>query len=1110
MPLERLPDDTIDETQRAEDARIAKARAKATSPTRKAGTWTETEERATSKGVEVQEKTYRDDELIRSRSYIKGKGRITPTKPSKPVVVPRGASPSEVASSSLQQSLEKIEGDLTGKETSAELQSKVNRAVRKAVEDTGGRFTPGKEMTVLRRNMGRQFVGRWTAQAAIAGLGGLAAALRSGLSVKRAEAAGYEPDDIQGVRKFVETTVVVGPDKEAVSKEDFAKLTEEDQRLLERQGTVEFRRLAKIRAQEFAEATVVVGPDKEAVSKEDFAKLSKEDQRLLRRHGTVEFNRLANIRSQEFAEAGVSGTGLPTSSAEQKRLANVIEYLSKFETVEDALVAGVNPETLHDVGVLDPDIARSRAFVDGLTQKERGISKDKGFEAVIKERERLNNVIEYLSKFETVEDALKAGVGTETLLSVDISPLDIKRAEANLKQADVTLPRAKELPGFLEPTQRVSGLKVDSPFFTQQIQAIYAREGPPVLGYLLKPAQTQKAFYKMRELEDFQAKVSILATKIDSLAEEIGPKEHALGVVRMGPAAEKARVEAELRSLVMVQALKDARKQVNVGPLGMTLKEFDDKVDSLQKEIRRRQDDLTKVFEAVPQFGPTRAFQAKETELKALHSEMADLLKAERRWESQTPEERYSDFLMKSGLHYSQSDADAAIIAMLYLVPVGAAIRAISTALKPATRLAIGRINPMSRQLGDKLRPLLESEEGFLAIQGLQVAKEVAPKTKLKEIPITREGWDAIQKALKERKSALTKQEIEALLRKASRVRGRPETPGSSKPTTPDIDPKYLTRPWVEMMAQLTTKAAQRRLLARIPILQRAPVIDAARRNAIEAALVRQGRIQEVLLRKALPARVTPLRLPSIRLATGAVIAPVALPTVLPTAMPATTTPPKTKTVVEITSVPRLKVAPSTGLRAVAVPASVTPLAMPKVKPISLTKTTVTARPQPKAEPVAKLTPVPVPKPTPKPTPKPKPTPTPPPTKTAAPTGRLTRPRLPTKLPGGPGVLPPPFLLPGGKSLPPGQYPREVEWNQGQVTVTLDLDTGQRKFRERTGGSLKPGKSFKVVRIDTTPPKSKQFDMGVVTVHANEKGLRFSHRRVLSKRTRNPFKKRGL
>jgi hypothetical protein len=91
---------------------------------------------------------------------------------------------------------------------------------------------------------------------------------------------------------------------------------------------------------------------------------------------------------------------------------------------------------------------------------------------------------------------------------------------------------------------------------------------------------------------------------------------------------------------------------------------------------------------------------------------------------------------------------------------------------------------------------------------------------------------------------------------------------------------------------------------------------------------------------------------------------------------------------------------------------------------------------------------------------------------------------------GRPFPLPPPFRLPGDKSLAKGRYPREVTWLQGFTRITVDLDTGKRQTRHVTTPGAPRG-TFKVTRTDRTPPKAQTFDLGFENIVVTGKGIRF-------------------
>ncbi len=100
------------------------------------------------------------------------------------------------------------------------------------------------------------------------------------------------------------------------------------------------------------------------------------------------------------------------------------------------------------------------------------------------------------------------------------------------------------------------------------------------------------------------------------------------------------------------------------------------------------------------------------------------------------------------------------------------------------------------------------------------------------------------------------------------------------------------------------------------------------------------------------------------------------------------------------------------------------------------------------------------------------------------------------------------YKLPGGKSLPPGVYPREVAWTQGFVQITLNLDTGARRTAlTRKRGT--PKTTFAVTRTDKTPPDEQRLRMGFERLHVTSKSLSFAlDRQRAQGRNGNPFKRR--
>jgi hypothetical protein len=111
------------------------------------------------------------------------------------------------------------------------------------------------------------------------------------------------------------------------------------------------------------------------------------------------------------------------------------------------------------------------------------------------------------------------------------------------------------------------------------------------------------------------------------------------------------------------------------------------------------------------------------------------------------------------------------------------------------------------------------------------------------------------------------------------------------------------------------------------------------------------------------------------------------------------------------------------------------------------------------------------------------------------PTERRVQPGRPSRLAEGKPKAPYRIDIPGRPpvELPAGKFPREVEWKQGLVKWTFDLDTGRRKTT-RTTKPGSPADTFRVTRMDDTPPNQLSINMGIVRLLVNEGGLRFTRR----------------
>jgi hypothetical protein len=87
-------------------------------------------------------------------------------------------------------------------------------------------------------------------------------------------------------------------------------------------------------------------------------------------------------------------------------------------------------------------------------------------------------------------------------------------------------------------------------------------------------------------------------------------------------------------------------------------------------------------------------------------------------------------------------------------------------------------------------------------------------------------------------------------------------------------------------------------------------------------------------------------------------------------------------------------------------------------------------------------------------------------------------------------VAPPPPFVVMGRRLPRGRYPRVITWSQGFTQWTMDLDTGRRTPAQRKREWKKsPYRSFRVLKHDTTPPKRRIVEMGVVDILVTPTGI---------------------
>ena len=136
---------------------------------------------------------------------------------------------------------------------------------------------------------------------------------------------------------------------------------------------------------------------------------------------------------------------------------------------------------------------------------------------------------------------------------------------------------------------------------------------------------------------------------------------------------------------------------------------------------------------------------------------------------------------------------------------------------------------------------------------------------------------------------------------------------------------------------------------------------------------------------------------------------------------------------------------------------------------------------QPSQSPASGPSPAPVPEPIPVPTPTPTPTPTPPPTRPGYPP-YPTRPLEPRgRAKGGPKVIP--LLLPDGRPLPPGQFPRVIEFAMGKTIVQRNLTTGATDYRVNKGNPTRsPQETLVVVSTSRTKPRRQRLDLGIVDI----------------------------
>ena len=173
------------------------------------------------------------------------------------------------------------------------------------------------------------------------------------------------------------------------------------------------------------------------------------------------------------------------------------------------------------------------------------------------------------------------------------------------------------------------------------------------------------------------------------------------------------------------------------------------------------------------------------------------------------------------------------------------------------------------------------------------------------------------------------------------------------------------------------------------------------------------------------------------------------------------------------------------------------PVTRPTTQPITRPTTQPVTRPT--TQPVTRPTTQPVTRPTTRPTTQPVTRPTTrPTTRTTTPPRATTTPppRITTTTP--PRIVPPTFNLQDGLRLRRGEYPREVEWFQGDLRFTQDLITGNRQveFVEHPHQG-KPSETFRVIATSQQIPNEQRIDLGDTDVHISQQGIQFRPSKTL-------------
>ena len=98
----------------------------------------------------------------------------------------------------------------------------------------------------------------------------------------------------------------------------------------------------------------------------------------------------------------------------------------------------------------------------------------------------------------------------------------------------------------------------------------------------------------------------------------------------------------------------------------------------------------------------------------------------------------------------------------------------------------------------------------------------------------------------------------------------------------------------------------------------------------------------------------------------------------------------------------------------------------------------------------------------------------------------------------------PTIELPSGLRLQRGEYPREVQWFDGELSFTHDLLTGNRQVQFLDEPYIgNPQDSFRVIATSRDAPSLQRIDLGVVDVLISQQGIDF----VRSESEEQPFQR---